>query len=177
MNYEKLKSILFKSNVKVLIIGIVILVMGVLAALFPFISESFHGSTTALVIIGGIFALLGLLALKNVFPAAIKAKSGKHPLLKAIKEGQKDYLVWVYKKQIDTTLGSGGATIASSYNIAYFTKDCKGKGGELVLSRKDSSDDLIDYLCTQFDIPYLGYADDTREAVNIYFETKGWKKL
>lgn len=177
MNYEKLQSILFKSTIKLMAIGIPMLLFGIYIIAFPFLDESFQGSTMALVIIGGLITLGGIVVLIKSIPIAIGAKTGNHPFLKAIKNGQRDYIYWVYGQQINTTLGNGGETIGKSNNINYFSKDCKGKGIPIVLSKKDSPDEFIEFLQNHFDIPYIGYADETREAVNKYFGTSGLKKL
>jgi hypothetical protein len=175
MNYEKVKSILFKSNVKISIIGIIMLFLGGLSASYPLFNADSNIIITS--IFGGIFMLLVIAVLWKSTPTLIQAKTEAHPLLRAIKEEQKDYIVWLYKKQIETTLGEGAATVGTSNNVVLYTKDCNGKATELTLSKKDSADDFIEYLTNEFNIPYLGYADDTREAINNNFSNKGWKKV
>lgn len=59
----------------------------------------------------------------------------------------------------------------------YFSKDCNGKGVELTLSKKDSADAFIEYLANEFNIPYLGYSDEIRGAINTEYGLKGWKKV
>ena len=74
-------------------------------------------------------------------------------------------------------MGHDGPVVGCSKNVAIFSKDCKGKGYELVLDNSDMALQLVDYLKEHFDIPYLGYADQTREAVNAEYAGKGWPKL
>ncbi len=175
MNYEKVKSILFKSNVKVAIIGVIVLFLGGLSASYPL----FNAKTSIILtsIFGGIFIVLGVLVLWKSIPGLIQAKAETHPLLIAIKKGHKDYLVWLYKKQIDTTVGNGGAKVGTSNNVVFLSNDCNGKATELTLTKKDSADDFIEYLSREFDIPYLGYNDEIRASINKEFGSKGWKKV
>ena len=161
MNYEKLKSILFKSNIKVLIIAIILLGIGVTIALYPLFNEK--SNIIVITIFGGIFLLLGLLLTYKTASWLSQVKSDKFPLLKAIKENQKDYVVWIYRKQINTTAGNDGPTLGSSQNLLVYPKE--GKMIEIVLSKKDSTDDIMEYLANEFNIPYIGFTDDNKEAV------------
>lgn len=173
MNYKKVKRILIKSNIKVAIIAIIVLFLGGLAATYPFFNSETNFIVTSL--FGGIFILIGVLILWKTLPAIVQAKTEKHPLLNAIKIGEKDYIVWLYKKEIITSVE--GIKAGTSNNVIYLSKDCKGKAIELTLSKKDSADSFIEYLSGEFNIPYVGYDNDIREAINKEYSLKGWKKV
>lgn len=162
MNYKELKSTLSSSNIKVSIIGIIVLFLGGLSISYGLTNPK--SSMIGLSIFGGLFIGLGLLVLYGALPVLIQIKSDTYPLLKAIKEGQKDYIIWVYNKQINTTAGHGGGTLGSSQNIIFYNKE--GKSTEITLGGKTSPDSVIQYLATEFPNIQIGYADDTREAVS-----------
>lgn len=174
MTYEKLKKIIFNSHIKVAIIGIVILALGGLIMLYPLVNAK--SNNIVALIFGGVFAALGALALRNAIPAMLQAKSDKHPMLKAIKSGEKDYLFWVYIKQIHTTVGED-VKVGTASNVIYFSKDCKGKGVELALGKNDSAEDLLVYFQEHFEIPYVGYGEEAKNAVNNHFGNSGWQKV
>lgn len=160
---------------KVMIIGTVIFLMGVTIICAPLIGA--EGSWTVGAIFGGILALLGALALRNALPNILKAKTSKHQLLKAIEEGERDFLIWLYRTEIHVKENTLGQTVGTSNTLIYFDKNCKGKGVELAVSKKDSAADLYDYLSENFDVPYLGYNDKNKNAVNEFFGNKGWRKV
>lgn len=177
MNYEKLRSLLSKSNTKASILSIVIMALGGFILYYSIFREDYKGMASLIIglIFGGMFVIMGLIALKNLLVDAIKAKRNTHPLLMAIKNGQRDYLVWLYIQQINTTVE--GNTVGTSKNINYFSKDCKGKGKTIISGGEFSAEEVIEYLKSQFDIPYLDYSNQTRDAINEYFGTSGIKKL
>ncbi len=175
--YQKLKKIIIKSNIKVTLIGVVIIVLGIVMIATPLMSEKGSASIMVSGPFGGVFALLGFLALRNSLPNIIKAKSDQHPLLKAITDKRKDFLVWVYKKEIQVTDANGGETYGTSNTLIYFDKDCKGKGVELAVSKKDSIEDIYNYLLENFDITYLGYSKDKANKINELFGNTGWRKV
>lgn len=174
MDYKKFKGILIKSNIKVMIIAVIILFLG--GAIISRIFLSDTGSVIGLAIFGGLFSLLGLLVLFKTLPSIIQTITNKHPLLSAINRHEKNYIFWLTRKQINTTAGHGGATLGTSQNIIIY--DNEGKGLEIALGRKTDPDSVIEYLTSEFNIPYIGYSDKTRETVNQHFSrTEGWKKL
>jgi hypothetical protein len=174
MDYKKFKGILIKSNIKIMIIAVIILFLG--GAIISRIFLSDQGSVIGLAIFGGIFSLLGLIVLIKILPATIQVITNKHPLLSAINLHQKNYIVWITRKQINTTAGHGGPTLGTSQNFIIY--DNEGKGLELTLGRKTDPNSIVEYLTSEFNIPYIGYSDETRDAVNQHFgRTEGWKKL
>ncbi|NOQ72373.1 MAG: hypothetical protein GQ574_10255 [Crocinitomix sp.] len=148
--------------------------MGTAMVIYSF-SDSFRGSVIGLNIFGGLFLLLGLFVCYKLLPTLIKTLTGSHPLLKAIKNNQSDYILWMFIKQIDTTLGNGGATVGSSNNITIYSKD--GDMFDLILSRKKSTEEYMDYLVNTFDIPYKGYSEETREQVNNRAGRTKWNRM
>jgi hypothetical protein len=115
-------------------------------------------------IFGGIFIFFGLIVLVKTLPSLIKIWTDTDPLLKAIKENRKDYVVWVYNKQINTTAGVNGPTLGSTHNIIFYNID--GESTEIVIGRKLSPESVIDYLAKEFPQSYIGYSDETRETVS-----------
>lgn len=179
MSEKEFQLILTKSNnLAVFLSGIIALFGGVLI---------FHGinsigekeliSISISLLFGLIILVMGIIALKRLLNDQIKAKKGTHPLLKALKERDKDFLVWVYIEQINTTLEKDGPVLGTAQNINYFTRDCKGKGKVIMTGKKHSAQEVIDFLTTKFDIPYLDYSDETRQAMNKYFKTNSFNQL
>lgn len=174
MDYKKFKSILIKSISALAILSIVILLMGI--GVFAYMLTDSKSSVIGLSIFGGIFLIIGLLLLYKTIPAIISLKLDKHPVLKGIKENRRDAIVWLYQKQIDTTLGNDGPKVGSSNNISLWLKN--GDGIELILSQKTSPEEIIDFIRSNFDIPYIGYSDDNREAVTKLFGRNAkWQKM
>lgn len=122
-------------------------------------------------IFGGLFLVLGLIAFKRMLSDQIKARRGTHPILEAIREGDRDFLVCVYIEQVKTVLDNGSGKIDAGQNVNYFTRDCKGMGKTIMTGRICTADELVAYLCTEFDIPYLDLSDSTRAALNKRFGT------
>jgi hypothetical protein len=174
MNYKTLRKILLSSNIQVLIITIIVFGMGTAMLLYAS-SDSFGGSVIGLSLFGGLFFFLAIVLFYKFLPALYGALSGSDPLLKALRENEKDYLVWVYRKQIDTTLGNGGSTIGTSNNVVVYNKE--GNMIELVLAGNRDPEEVILFLADEFDIPYLGYTDDNRNAINENYYPRGWQKV
>lgn len=175
MNYKKLKSTLYKTYLKISIIGLIILFFGVVIFVRPLLGSS--GNLPVSLILGGIIAALGIVALYKSVPALIKALNDQDPILHAIHAGKKDFLVWIYRKEIHTTLGNGGQSVGYTNNIGIFTKECKGKGFELIMSDTKSAEDMMNYLSSEFEIPYIGYDELTRVEINKYFGLEGSKRV
>ena len=179
MNYETLKKILSKSNNLAVFISAILVLLGLVIIVNSFLGIG--SKKTISIVLGSSFGILlftlGLIAFKRLLSDQLKAKKDTHPILKAIKAGDRDYLVWVYVEQINTTIGHEGPRVGTSRNINYFTKDCNGKGKTIMTGKEYSADEIINYLSKEFDIPYLDYSDKTREEMNKYFGTSGLNKL
>ena len=143
MDFKKIKKILIGSGIKVFLITLILFGFG-LGMIITAFSDGFKGSVVALVIIGGLFGSLGLLVSFKVVPAIVSGITESHPLLKAIKNNQSDYVAWIFRKQINTTLRHGGSTVGKSNNICVYYKN--GGNTELVLNRSTSPDDVLLYL-------------------------------
>ncbi len=179
MNYKTLKKILSKANNLAVAISVILVLMGLAIVINSFLD--IENKKTVSVVLGSVFGILfftlGLIAFKRLLSDQLKAKKDTHPILKAIKAGDRDLLLWIYVEQINTTISHDGPKVGTAQNINYFTKDCKGKGKTIMTGKKHSADEIINYLSTQFDIPYIGYTDKAREEMNKYFGTSGLKKL
>lgn len=178
MNFEKLKSILFSSLLKMNLIMLIMLgfSIGILTRPLYLTNNSVLSVSITFLIGLPLFGMSVWFLIKQL-PLMIQAKRETHPLLKAIKEGQKDYLVWVFIKQINTTVGHDGPVVGGSKNVSIFPKDSGGKGYDLVLNNSDDAANLVRYLTEEFEVPYLGFSDQTREAVYAEYSGRGWKKI
>ncbi|MCB0400941.1 MAG: hypothetical protein KDD41_02580 [Flavobacteriales bacterium] len=179
MNYETFKKVLSKANNIAVVISVILVLIG--TAIIVNMLLGIENKKTVSIVIGMFFGvlllILGVIAFKRMLSDQLQARNDTHPILKAIKEGDRGYLMWVYVEQINTTLGHDGPKVGTSQNVNYFTRDCKGKGKTIMTGKNYTAAEIIAYLSTEFDIPYLDYSDKTREAMNTYFGTSGLKKL
>lgn len=157
MNYDTFKSILAKSNQKILLVGFILLFIGV-----PILISNFIGSSkVAAWIISLIFIILGLLVIIRSVNDLSKIKSDSFPLLKAIKQNQLNYIVWIYQKEITSKVE--GVKVAKSNNIIVWSNN--NKHYEIVLNKKTSPSEIIKYLSTLFPKAYVGYSEEIKKEV------------
>ncbi|MEZ4978598.1 MAG: hypothetical protein R2772_04805 [Chitinophagales bacterium] len=175
MNYKKLKKTLYTSYLKISIIGTIVLFFGMAIIVRPLLGSK--GNLPISLIFGGLCIALGIAVLYTAIPAFIKAINDRDPILHAIHAGKKDFLVWVYRKEIHTSLSNTGESIGYTNNIGIFTKESKGKGFELIMSDTQSAEAMIAYLRSEFEIPYIGYTDKNRAEINKYFSLEGSKRV
>lgn len=162
MNYIEFKSVLKKSSVKILIIGIFILLIGL-----PIFGANFYDeSKTSYWVMGLLFIGLGLLMTIKPTLDILSIKSDTHPILKSIQTGSKDFIVWVYIKEITSKVE--GVKVGKSNNVVIVTK--LNKMIELVLNNKTSPDELIDYVKSQFPYALVGYTTENEEKVKSLFK-------
>lgn len=157
MNYSEFKTILAKSKRKIGLIGLFITLFSILLL---FVNKASEGSTAGYIIIG-LMLLIGLIMMIS-FKDLIAIKSDEYPLLKAIKEHQSDFVIWMYQKQITSTVE--GINAGTSNNLIVCTKN--DKMHEIVLGKKTSPADLINYLHTEFPEALIGFTDENKTAVN-----------
>ncbi len=114
-------------------------------------------------IVTGIFVVLGFPLLILSLRDLSRIKSGTWPFLKAINEGQREYIVWIYNNEIISNVS--GVDVGKSSNIVLY--DRHGKMIQVVLGKKASAsaNDVISYLASEFPNAHVGYSDQTREAV------------
>lgn len=169
MDYRKLRSILLKSYIGIFMIVFIILGAGV--SIFVLLASTNHGmlSNILKIIFGGAFTGLGGFVLYKKLPDFMAIFSGNLPVLKALKEGDKDYVVWIYRQQIDTTMGNGGATVGSTNNVMFY--DRNGHSESLVL-RKTPAEDVIAFLKEEFPEARVGYDKKTRKEVSAILNKK-----
>lgn len=162
MNYIEFKSVLKKSSVKILIIGIFVLLIGL-----PILGANFFDeSKTSYWIMGLLFTGLGLLMVIKPILDILSINSDTHPILKSIQSGTKDFIVWVYIKEITSKVE--GVKVGKSNNVVIVTK--LNKMIELVLNNKTSPDELIDYVKSQFPNALVGYTSENSEKVKSLFK-------
>lgn len=161
MNYENFKTLLAKSKIRIAIIGGVIALAGAAMVVSLFIT---HESKIAYWIFTGIIIALGFPMLIFSLRDLSRIKSGAWPLLSAISEGRKDYIVWIYNNEIVSKVS--GIDVGKSSNIVLY--DRHGKMIQVVLGKKASAsaDKVIHYLASEFPNAYTGYSDQTRAAVS-----------
>ncbi len=158
MIFESFKRILIKSNNKILITGIVIFITGALMA----VGSLFADNNTAGWVISSIFIALGLLILVRSLAAINQIKSDELPLLKAIKNQESDFMVWIYIKEIVGKVE--GVKVSKSNNVVICSKD--NKHIEIVLSKKEDPEALIAYLLTLFPAALVGFTDENKIAAD-----------
>lgn len=159
MNYEAFNILLSKSKIRMALIGGLIALAG--AAMLSSLLVM-HEPKIVYWIVTGIFLVLGFPILLLSLRDLSRIKSGTWPLLKAIKEGDKDYLVWIYNNEIVSQVS--GVDVGKSSNIVLYNRS--GKMLQVVLGKKASAsaNDVIGYLASAFPNAHVGYSDQTREA-------------
>src|SRR3989344_8765184 len=164
MNYDNFKAILAKSNRRILLVGFLFLLIGA-----PILVSNFIGnSQMAAWIISLLFILLVLLVIIRSMNDLSKIKSDSLPLLKAIKQKQLDYVVWIYQKEITSKVE--GVKVSKSNNIIVRSND--NKHFEIVLTKKTSPTEIITYLTTLFPKVYVGYSDEIKREVELQLKNK-----
>lgn len=160
MNYEHFKTLLATSKIRIAIIGGVIALVAVAMVISLLVM---HETKVAYWIVTGIFVALGFPMLIFSLRDLSQIKSGTWPLLKALNEGQNQYIVWIYNNEIISQVG--GTAVGKSSNIILY--DRRGKMIQVVLGKKASlsANDVIIYLASEFPDAHVGYSDQTREAV------------
>lgn len=163
MNFETFKSILIKSNKRILLVSILILLIGIPMA----VGSWFANHNKAGLIISTIFILLGLYMFNKTIKDFKKINNDTLPLLYAIKNKQTDYIVWIYQKEIISKVE--GVKVGKSNNIIVCSKD--NKHTEIVLSNTMSPENVIAYLSDSFPKARLGYTDENKKETELL-----WKK-
>lgn len=162
MNYDIFKSILAKSSQKILLVGLLLFFIGVPIL----ISNLFGDSNTAAWVISIIFIILGLLVIIRSINDLIKIKSDTLPLLNAINQKQLDYIIWIYQKEITSKVE--GVKVGKSNNIIVCSNN--NKHYEIVLGKKISPTEIIQYLSALFPKAYVGYSDEIKKEVELIFK-------
>lgn len=161
MDYDKLRKILLKSYTSIFVITAILLLMGVALIAYAFIDEK--GSMVGKLIFGLIFFGLGAVVVVRKTGDYQKIVKGEFPILKAIKLGDKEFLLWAYHQQIDTTAGHGGQKVGSTYNVVFYDRD--GKNETLVL-RKTPPEEVLSYLSEVFPAARIGYTEEIKAEVS-----------
>lgn len=160
MNYETFKTLISKSKIRMAVIGGVIALAGAAMLISIFMMPD---AKIVYWIVTGIFVVLGFPLLILSLRDLSRIKSGTWPFLKAINEGQREYIVWIYNNEIISNVS--GVDVGKSSNIVLY--DRHGKMIQVVLGKKASAsaNDVISYLASEFPNAHVGYSDQTREAV------------
>jgi len=164
MNFETFKTILLKSNNRILLVAILILLIGIPMA----IGSWFANQNKAGLIISMIFILLGLFMFSKSIKDLKKIKNDTLPLLYAIKNKQTDYIVWIYQKEITSKVE--GVKVGKSNNIVVCSKD--DKYFEIVLNKRTNPEEVITYLLKSFPSAYVGFSDEIKREVTALLKNK-----
>lgn len=151
-----------KSSVKILIIGIVIFFIGLPIAGANFYDES----KMSYWIFGLLFIGLSLFMIIKPIRDLSSLKSDSHPILNAIKTGDKNFIVWIYIKEIISNVE--GVKVGKSNNVVIVTK--MNKTMELVINRRTSPDELINYVKSEFPNALVGFTNENSEKVKALFK-------
>lgn len=160
MNYEKFKTLLSTSKIRMSIMGGVFALVGIAMTISLIV---IHETKVAFWIMTGLFLVLGFPILILSLRDLSRIRSGTLPLLKAINEHQKDYIVWIYNNEVISNVS--GVAVGKSSNIVLY--DRHGKTIQVILGKKASlsADAVVNYLASEFPDADTGYSDQTREAV------------
>lgn len=159
MNYELFKAILAKSNQRILLVSVLLLVIGTPMA----IGSYFANNNKAGWVISIIFLLLGILVLNKALKDKKAINDDTLPLLAAIRRNQNDFLVWIYQKEITSKVE--GVKVGKSNNIVVYTN--QNKLIEIVLTKKSSPSEVIDYLSHHFPTALVGFSDENQQKFKL----------
>ncbi|MBI3136439.1 MAG: hypothetical protein HYZ14_17320 [Bacteroidetes bacterium] len=164
MNYTEFKSILSKSKRKMIVVGVFVTLVGI-----PFLLANFLDQSKIVYwIFAAIFLALGLFMIVKPMSDLGKINSDQLPLLKAIKNQQRDYVIWVYQKVITSEVD--GIKAGKTNNVVIYTNSNKME--EILLGKKGNVDGVIAYLSAEFPGALVGYSTETREAAGKILKKK-----
>ena len=168
MDLNGFKKAISKSVVKNVIVGGGIFMFGVFIAWMLSGADSESEDMT----IGGLIVIWTLAVLCLFFGFFItfmpvrdylKVRKGDHPLVNAIEQGNKGYLIWVY--EYVTQVQGGG----SDHQVWAYSQD----GEKHILSLKQKRiAEVIEYLSQQFPNAVVGYSEEIRERMSASLNKK-----
>lgn len=159
MNYDTFKLILAKSAKRILLVGLLLFFTGA-----PILISVFFGNnSTAVWVISLILIVLGALIIIRAVNDLKKIKSDSLPLLSAIKKKESDFIVWIYQKEITSQVG--GANVGKSHNVVLWLNTNKHQ--EIVLGKKHSPAEIIQYLSMLFPKAYVGFIEENKKAAEL----------
>lgn len=169
MDYNGFKKAIKKSFVKSIIVGIGIFMFGAFIAwliLSGADSEMDDMGTGGLIVIWVLAGLClffgGAITFKQI-KDALYLSQDKHPILNALKKGDRAYVIWVY--EYVTQVNGGG----SDHQVWVFSLD--GKKHILSLKKKRIQE-VIQYLTVQFPDATIGYSEEIKDQMSALLNKK-----
>ena len=160
MELSEFKKKLRKGNITVMIVGLFVLAFGVFIAWLYFSgadksSDIGVGGEIVLIILIIICVGVGGLMMYTTFKNGMLVRGGKHGIVKAINEGDKSYLVWIF----ENITNSNGTTLH-----AIWAYNSQGKQYNIRV-KKNEVKKYIAFLSSHFPNAVLGYTDDMAEKM------------
>lgn len=145
-----------------LVVSLLIIAVGL-----PIVSANFYDTQkVSYWVFGVLFVGIGLLIAVKSTMELNKIKNDMHPILNAITMGDKNFIVWMYQKQITSKVE--GVNVGKSNNIVFITKT--NKMIEIALNNKTSPDALISYISEQFPNALVGYTNEHQATMKHFFK-------
>lgn len=168
MDYLGFKKAIGKSIVKNLSIGILLLSFGIFVAWLRETSTTIDnrnipaGGFVIFWVMVGLFTFLGSFIIIKGINDAQKLRSDNLPILNAIKNGDKTFLIWIYEY---ITSVKGGVP---DHQVRTYTRN----GVSIIFSvRKKRVQDVMSYLKQEFPGATLGWTAEIEQQMNEYFDS------
>lgn len=163
MDIQTFKKAISKSHTKNIIVGSCITLFGVfivwliLSGADSEMDDMGVGGLIVIWILAGICLLFGGGITFMHVKDALRMKKGDHPVINAIEQGDKGFLVWVY--EYVTQVQGGG----SDHQIWAYDRE----GNKMVLSlKKKRVQEVMTYLSDQFPAMVVGYSEEIRAQMS-----------
>ena len=163
MDLNGFKKAISKSVVKNVIVGGGIFLFGVFIAWLVLsgadseMKDITIGGLIVIWVLAGLCLFFGFFITFQHIRNHLKVKKGDHPLVNAIEQGNKGYLIWIY--EYVTQVQGGG----SDHQIWAFSQD----GEKHILSlKKKRIGEVMDYLSKEFPNAVVGYSEEIRDRMS-----------
>jgi len=163
MEIQEFKKAISKSHTKNIIVGTGITLFGVfivwlvLSGADSEMDDMGVGGMIVIWILAGICLLFGIGITAMHIKDAIRMKKGEHPVVNAIQEGDKGFLIWMY--EYVTQVQGGG----SDHQVWAYDRE----GQKMILSlKKKRVQEVLKYLSEQFPNAVVGYSEEIREQMS-----------
>lgn len=152
MTTDSFRQLLAKTKKKTLWVSFLIILTGGM-----FFIPIFTGDSKIVYwVFGLIFVLLGLFILLKSIADLNKIKSGQLPLLRAIEDADRGFVIWMYVQEINSKVE--GIKVGTTNNVVVFDRNHKMES--IILSRKGNPHDVLNFLCQHFPESKVGYTDE-----------------
>lgn len=157
MDLNEFKKTITKSDIKKIIVALFIFLFGVfivwliLSGADSEMDDVGTGGMVVLWVLGGLCLFIGAVLSWISFKSIAQVRSGNHPIVAAIENGDKGHLVWIY--QFTASVQGGGkdhSVWAFSSNGKHYALNVKAKRIQ----------PIIKYLAAQFPQAAVGYTDE-----------------